>query len=198
MIHEFTTLEFLQLHKRSVIRMKSLVRGELNHSREPSKGYQATFKNFLTQPTFLEEQLGCHRPVDAQHDIETHISDKIWESLSHIIYSSTTEIKNLLHVFGAKPIHPKFFECMTTKHQLIDAYIDISPPLFSINRQNVNGQGNGSNIDLNQRVAQFVNDILNPSCINDTSITDGRNHETNMDEQQSKAKKNDQCRSYSE
>ena len=55
-IHEFTTNEFLQLHRRTVIRMKSLIRGQLNHSREPRKGYQATLKDYVNQPTYFKEQ----------------------------------------------------------------------------------------------------------------------------------------------
>ena len=137
-IHEFTTLEFLQLHRRTVIRLKSLVRGKLQHSREPSKGYQSTFHDFCTQQTFYEEKYKCHGPADKDLHPDEHISDTIWTVLVPIVNTSIIEVTDLLQVFSAKLLHPKFFQPMKDKKDLIEAYLNISPSIsFQCGRKTI-------------------------------------------------------------
>ena len=118
------------------------MRGKLNHSREASKGYQATFNNFLTQPIFYEEQYGCNGLVECEINTETNLSDKIWSALVPIINTSVVDITDLLKLFSGKPLHKKFLSPMQQKSELINAYLDISPQTFIIQHpiNNVNTQ----------------------------------------------------------
>ena len=99
-IREFTTLEFSHLTKRSKRRSRMTFASGFAPSRDPKKGYQATYENWLNYNR-TDSSILHGGPVDVYNN-DGAFTEQIWEAVHNIITFSSDIMCPFLAAMGVK------------------------------------------------------------------------------------------------
>ena len=129
MDREFTVNKFVLLVEKLERRFKSILEGKLKSSRDPQKGYAATFDTFLqtmdeaiTGPVTIVETDKTNNEF-LMSDGDHKVASKLWEKLVEIINQSNTAMERLLTgVFAVKEKHEflALFQNKTSPKELLE------------------------------------------------------------------------------
>lgn len=130
MIREFSTLEFAQLFEKLNRRLKQMYKHSFNPSRDPQKGYQATYKGYFdytmdTSDAMMEGTVNLLSGGD-------FVVNQLWKSVSGVISFSSKLMKELLSTVGVSPndLTP-FCRDFKSPTDLRDEFIRFLPSTFS-------------------------------------------------------------------
>lgn len=131
MIREFTVLEFAQLAEKLNRRMKQMYKHLFRPSRDPQKGYQATWKNFFEATLAPSDDTMMSGTVIISDDGD-YVAQQMWETVSKIITFSSKYMRKLFAVLGVlnNEISP-FCRSFSSRIDLRDELIRYLPRTFT-------------------------------------------------------------------
>ena len=127
---EFSVGDFCLLAEKEVRRMKTMFEGDLSPSKTASKGYSATFLDWVTDAKENQEEGGpCNIDIS---DNAIAVIDQIWPMAQRIISESVRLMTPLLKLFGVdtEAMSP-FCREFSSQEDLLCAYIAYCPSIFS-------------------------------------------------------------------
>jgi len=131
MIREFTVAEFAQLVEKLIRRLEMMCKHGFRPSRDPQKGYTASFEDYFLQsllPVIDELSKGA---VNITNDGD-FVAKQMWRDVSKIISFSSKNMVKLFDVLGAaKDEMSPFCRSFTSLDDLRDEFIRYLPNTFT-------------------------------------------------------------------
>ena len=170
---EFTVLNFSQLVEKQVRRHKLMYKHNLNQSRDPQKGYQATYADFYEYSISTGSEDRLDKNIELFHGGD-FIAKELWSTVSKLISHSNDIMQNILKAVGVpeKEMSP-FCRKFTSLIDLRDEYIKFCPETFKYGK--VVGAEEVISEDLRYDKTKLINDVVIKriaqfaSYMNDTS-----------------------------
>ena len=133
MIREFTVAEFAQLVEKLLRRLKQMYKHEFRPSRDPQKGYSATWKSFFEHSLLANEDTMMKGAVNLKNDGD-FVANQMWGTVTKIIYFSS---KSMLKLFALLDVpmdeRSPFCRTFTSLTDLRDQFIHYLPNTFTYN-----------------------------------------------------------------
>ena len=130
MIREFTVLEFSQLAEKFSRRLKMMFQNSFRPSREPGKGYMASFEDWVLKFGTDTSVGSMEGAVHLQKDGDS-VAAQLWSTVSKMITFSSDLMRKLLGAVGVpnEEMSP-FCRSFTSLEDLRDEYIRYLPRTF--------------------------------------------------------------------
>lgn len=166
---EFTVLNFCQLIEKQMRRLKLMYQHKFCPSRDPKKGYQATYADFFE----YSMSAGLKRDSDDNvhmFDDSDFIAKELWDTVRKLISHSNNLMTNLFNVVGVlrEELSP-FCREFKSAEDLRDEFIKFCPVTFKYNDvagveqgqivEQSNMESKMSNQVILQKIGQFANDM---------------------------------------
>ena len=184
MNREFTVLEFAQLAEKLTRRLRLMYKSKFRPSRDPSKGYTATFNDFFSY-TMDEEPELMEGTVDIDLDGD-FVVQQLWPTVKDLISYSCDLMTPFLSMLGVSS-HERspFCRSFDSIVELRDEYIGYCPSTFTYD--NVQGTANdeasgadegpdesgGDGGVILERVKQFVQEFNDNALEGGAIVLDG-------------------------
>ena len=178
MIREFTSMEFAQLVEKLIRRLEKMYKYGFSSSRDPQKGYSATFRNYFNY-SVDESQALMEGTVEILQDGD-YVANQLWPTVSELIEYSSNLMEPFLRTLGVTNDDDRspFCRSFVSLKDLRDEFIHYLPRTFDFD--NVRGTNDGGDIDndnndgedypsaspadlMRQRVVQFQREFLSAS-----------------------------------
>ena len=202
---EFTVLNFCELIEKQIRRLKLMYKDGFNPSRDPQKGYQATYNEFF-EYSVSSRNKGVGENIDSLLHDGDYIAKQLWDTITKLITVSNNHMRKLFEVIGVprKEISP-FCQHFSTLEKLCDEFIKFCPRTFKYG--DIAGSVVGSNTieikmdeeeslsneELLCKIGKFANDMKD-ACSNEViEIVDNEKSEdvqNDKDNNQSNGTKN--------
>ena len=178
---EFTVLNFCQLIEKQMRRLKLMYQHKFCPSRDPKKGYQATYADFFE----YSMSAGSKRDSDDNvhmFDDSDFIAKELWDTVRKLISHSNNLMTNLFNVVGVlrEELSP-FCREFKSAEDLRDEFIKFCPVTFKYNDvagveqgqivEQSNMESKMSNQVILQKIGQFANDMENTCSGEDSDMS---------------------------
>ena len=129
-IREFTTLEFTQITEKVIRRLSLMLSSDLKFSRDPQKGYRATFANFIAR----SQDRNDVRPDGDTVVINSPgkpVAEQIWDSVRSVITYAKNLMEPLLQTLGVSESEKSpFCRTLGSLTDLRDEYVKYQAKIF--------------------------------------------------------------------
>ena len=83
MIREFTTLEFVRLSQKSKLRLKTILRGNLNPGTHQTYGYMESFSDWIE--SCRKSASNQNGPVNVEENSNSSTAEQLWKELKPLL-----------------------------------------------------------------------------------------------------------------